>query len=106
MKYIVEISAEAKWQLRVAASWYSRQDREVGEEWYDGFLKALSSLTENPQRCGLAREQVAGREEFRILLYGSGKRKTHRAIFRIIGDVVDVIAIRHFAQDDLDPEEF
>ncbi len=41
----------------------------------------------------------------RQLLYGLGKKLTHRAVFEIRGDTVYVVAVRHLAQDDLSSEE-
>ncbi len=108
MKYSVRISAEADRQLFESAKWYATQDREVGETWYNGFKTAIASLAENPQRCGLAHENEAFPFQIFALHYGSGRRKTHRAVFRVDGqtvEVVEVLAIRHHAQRDLHPED-
>jgi hypothetical protein len=41
--------------------------------------------------------------ELRQINYGSGKRPTHRALFRIVGNTVEVLSIRHLAQRALRP---
>jgi len=43
----------------------------------------------------------------RELHYGSGRRTTHRVLFRVLEhNVVEVMAIRHFAQQDVTPDDF
>jgi plasmid stabilization system protein ParE len=76
----------------------------VSKTWIDGFLKLIASLAEMPERCSLAHENDLFPVELREIHYGSGRRKTHRAVFYIVNGVVMVIAIRHFAQDDLSPD--
>jgi hypothetical protein len=41
----------------------------------------------------------------RQLLYGIGRKPTHRAVFEVRGDTVYVLAVRHLAQDDLSADE-
>lgn len=44
--------------------------------------------------------------DLRELHYGSGKQKTHRALFRVFGDRIEVLAIRHHAQRNVSPNDF
>jgi hypothetical protein len=39
------------------------------------------------------------------MLYGSGRKKTHRALFRVQDERVEVMLIRHAAQRDVDPAD-
>jgi plasmid stabilization system protein ParE len=105
MKFDVRLSAAAERSLRETMQWYRERSgaAEVGRLWKDGFLAALESLRERPDRLPLATESDSFPFELRRLLYDSGRRKTHRALFRITGDVVEVIAIRHVSQRDLEP---
>jgi plasmid stabilization system protein ParE len=107
-EFVVNISEEAREQLRTIARWYVRKSgsMETGLEWHTGFIAAINSLAENPGGCGLAHESDKFPFELRALLYGSGKRKTHRALFRIDGDQVRVLAIRHLSQKDVTPDDF
>ena len=101
MKYDVVLTTKAKRQLDEACAWYAARNADVADAWYDGFVEALISLESNPQRHGLARENDAFSVELRQLNYGSGRRKTHRAVFVIRPNKVVVHAIRHLAQQDL-----
>jgi len=101
MKFEVVLSDRALSQLDAACSWYSENASHVATDWYNGFLDALQGLEENPERFGLARENKAFPVEIRQLLFGVGRRKTHRAVFSIHGRRVIVRAIRHLPQRDL-----
>lgn len=107
MKYDVSIDDGVWLQLQDAARWYLQRSEspQVAERWYRGFVEALLSLSENPLRYSLARESELFRYELRELLYGSGRRNTHRALFRVVGNRVEVMLIRHFAQRDVTPED-
>lgn len=105
MKYIVKLTPEAKSHLHDAVRWYAAQDKAVAMEWFEGFLAKLESLSENPEQFGFARENDQSPYELRTLLYGSGKRLTHRAVFRIIENYVEVLAVRHLARQDFDSND-
>jgi len=107
MKYDVSIDDVVWLQLKDAARWYLQRSEssQVAESWYRGFVEALQSLSENPTRHGLARENDLFRYELRELLYGSGRRKTHRALFRVVGSRVEIMLIRHIAQRDITPDD-
>jgi len=107
MKYQVFIPPEAKQQLREIAHWYRNRASSslVAEQWYRGFIDGLNSLATNPQRCGLSRE--TDRFPFQVyeFLYGRGKKKSHRALFRIVAYKVLILTTRHVSQRDIGPEE-
>jgi plasmid stabilization system protein ParE len=105
MKYEVFLTDRALQDLDAAFEWYKANAPEVAGRWYNGFLDALQSLEENPALHALARENHLFPVEVRNLLYGVGRRKTHRAIFVIRPDKVVVEAIRHFSQRDIIPED-
>ncbi len=73
--------------------------------WLDGFEQALAALENNPERCGLARENDAFSFTVHQLLHGLGAKKTHRAVFEVRGNEVIVYAVRHLAQSDLTPDD-
>ena len=105
MKYNVKMAEEAKRQLDEAMAWYADRELDVAVEWYLGFAEAIRSLAENPERHGYARENEDFPYELYSMLYESGRRKTHRAVYRIVGRDVEVLTIRHHAQRDLTPED-
>jgi hypothetical protein len=74
---------------------------------FQGFLKALDSLSINPERYPFAAEIQEFPFEVRELHYRAGRKTTHRALFTIRADIVFVFTIRHVSQrnvsvDDLD----
>ena len=93
-------------QLQDEASWYRERSGsdELARVWLDGFLDVLKSLQSDPARYPLARESHRFPVSIREVHYGSGRRKTHRALFQIQGNVVHVLTVRHIAQDDIDPD--
>jgi plasmid stabilization system protein ParE len=104
VKYRVTILPRAKRQLLDQALWWSEnRSAEQAFYWLEGFEQALASLSNNPERCGAARESKSFDNDIRELHYGLGNKPTHRAIFEIRNDEVIVYAIRHLAQRDLTP---
>ena len=106
MKYEVLVTTRAMRELKDNARWWG-EHRSGGEakRWYDGFLKALLSLEKNPARYPLAREHAKFPYEVRQFTYGLGRRSSHRAIFTIRDEHVLILAIRHAAREDIQPEE-
>jgi ParE toxin of type II toxin-antitoxin system, parDE len=100
MRYRLSIAAQVQEQLDQAADWYRQTSgfSEIGDEWAAGIVAAIESLRTDPTRHPLAREAPRLGVELRELHYGSGKRRTHRALFIIREDVVEVLAVRHPAQ--------
>lgn len=99
MTYRVVILPQAERQLMAAAAWWAKnRSSEQASRWLDGFESALSALSKHPASHPLARENDAFPFEVRQMLYGLGRRFTHRAVFEIRGDCVFVYAIRHLAQ--------
>lgn len=106
MSVPVLLTAGARDDLRQNARWWAEhRSVEQAERWYDGFLRHIDSLAENPQRCPLARENHKFPYELRELHYGVGSRPTHRALFTIRPDAIIVLAIRHGAQRDITLED-
>ena len=77
---------------------------QAAARWFNGFVEALDTLTEFPNRCGLAPENGAVEPEIRQLLYG-GRSSVYRAIFAITQREVHVLHIRHTARTTLSSED-
>ena len=108
MKFSVIITSKAGLQLVNCARWWSEnRSADQAARWLDGFEAAIDALRDNPERHGFARENDYYELLFpvRQLLYGIGRKPTHRAVFEVRGDTVFVVAVRHLAQDDLSLEE-
>jgi plasmid stabilization system protein ParE len=108
VKYEVSVTSRAKRQLAESALWWAEnRDSTQALRWLDGFEAAISSLADNPERHGVARENDLYELPYvvRQLVYGVGKRPTHRAVFEVRSNIVYVVAIRHLAQADLTVDE-
>ena len=103
MKYEVLVTGRAEHQLNEAADWIAKSSPLAAERWFNGFVDALLTLGENPERCSLAHESQRFPYELRQLLYG--RRRTYRALFTIRGPNVVVLAIRHSSQRDVTPND-
>ncbi len=102
MSYRVLLTHEAQQQLLDSACWWSEhRSTEQALRWLDNFEAAIRALADNANRQPLAHESDRLDYPLFNLLYGVGQRRTHRAVFRIRGTVVEVLAIRHLAQRDL-----
>ena len=69
------------------------QANEYATEWWNGLIDALHSLQTIPRRCPIIPEQESFEEEVRQLLYQS-----HRIIFRISRNKVEVLRVYHGAR--------
>lgn len=107
MPHSLIFAAEARAQLATISRWYEMESgsQEIARQWREGFLLELESLRNNPLRGSLSAENRKLGLELRELHYGSGRRKTHRAVYLIVDDIVRVVAIRHHAQRDLRRED-
>ncbi|HWC89128.1 MAG TPA: type II toxin-antitoxin system RelE/ParE family toxin [Pirellulales bacterium] len=94
-----EIDASAVW-------WAERRSLDQALRWLREIKDRMISLAENPERCALARESSRFPFEIRELHFGAGSHPTHRASFRITGHVVEVLMVRHVAQDEVQPGDW
>jgi plasmid stabilization system protein ParE len=105
MSYYLKITDEAAEMLLANARWYAEraQSIEIATAWYDGFLAKIESLEENPFIGPLAPESEHVDFELREIYYGSGKQLSHRALYRVRGNLIEVLSIRHLSQGPLKP---
>lgn len=76
----------------------------MADRWVDGILRAIRTLDQLPQRFPLSPESEWYGNNLRELYYGK-RRNTYRIMFKIEGNVVYVLRIRHGRQDYLNPSE-
>ena len=107
MSLDVIVMPRAERDLRESTKWWTEnRSSEQATRWWDGILEAIETLSKNPQRCPLARENNKYPYELREMHYGAGSRPTHRVLFTIRLDKVVVVSVRHAAQQDFDSDEF
>ena len=96
----VIVTARAKKELYEAALWWAEnRSTEQAIRWMEGFEAAIKSLAQGAERQPLVSEASTFPRELQQLIYGLGRRKTHRAVFEIRDYKVFVYTIRHLAQD-------
>jgi plasmid stabilization system protein ParE len=107
MKYRLRLTDEAADRLLSIAEWYAEtsQSLSIALAWYDGFLDVLENLTDDPIRGAVAAENNLFEFELREIYYGSGKRITHRALYRVVNDTVEVLTTRHHAERPLERDD-
>jgi plasmid stabilization system protein ParE len=103
MKFELRISGQVRSELLAIAQWYldTSQSLKVADDWHSGAMAAIHNLAKTPLAGKLAAESYLFEFELRELHYGSGRRPTHRVLYRVIGDLVEVLTIRHHAQQPL-----
>jgi plasmid stabilization system protein ParE len=79
--------------------WAKHRSVEQAERWINGIDVAVSSLRRMPERFGFAPEKDLAVQGLRQMLFGIGKRPTHRVVFAIDGNEVVVLRVRGVAQD-------
>lgn len=106
MNYIVVNTRRAEWDLSTAARWWA-ENRSPAEadRWLSAIQKKIESLATSPLRCPLAPEHARFSAELRELHFAVGRRPTHRIIFTVADELVLVLAVRHVAQDELEPDD-
>lgn len=105
MKREVVLTATAQQQMNAAADWYAEENPTIAANWFNGLIARLNSLSDNPDQYVVARESEFLPVELRQMLYGSGKRITHRILFVICEHQVVVYQIRHVAMRDITTED-
>ncbi len=100
MPHAIHIFPRAMADIGGTVAWRSPRSLSGGARLYAGILTAIRSLTASPDRCPLAYEAADLGLELRELLYGL-RRNVYRILFTIVGQRVNVLRVRHAAQDRL-----
>jgi plasmid stabilization system protein ParE len=104
MKYLVTVQPSAQDEMEGAYEWIAQRAPLTAVRWYNGLLKAIGSLADNPERCSLAPEDEYFDEEIRNLLFGK-RGNAYRIIFTIRSDAVHVLHFRRGARQVLKPKD-
>lgn len=89
--------------MESAYQYIEQHSPERAHEWANGLMDAINSLKTFPGRCPVAPENAFFPQEIRQLLYGKG-RGVYRILFTIQDEAVNVLYIRHSAQEVVKPE--
>jgi plasmid stabilization system protein ParE len=97
MKYHVRISEVAAEQIDEAHAWLAERTVHA-QDWHDDLMKAIASLEDSPLRCPRVPEKEDDSGNIRQLIFG-GKWHGYRIIFKVEGDAVIVLQVRHGARN-------
>jgi len=93
----------AKRDLRNTVDWWSEHRSIIeAERWYASILSSIYSLEHNPKRCVLARESTRLKIELHNLWFGMANKQTHRVLFIVDGDCVNILRVLGTRQDTTD----
>lgn len=104
MAFRICITARALREVDAALGWLSARSRTAAVRWHEQLMKAVRSLKDNPERCGLAPECAWYPGELRQLLHGK-RRGIYRILFEVRGNTVYILRVRHSAQALLEPDD-
>ena len=96
-RFLRQVDAEFEWRERHVSA--TSADR-----WYDAVNAALDELADPaafPEGYSLCREAATLGEPLRQKMFGVGRRPTHRLIFRVTAEAVEVLAVRDLRRRDV-----
>lgn len=100
--FSLNITEPAERDIRSAYEWWSQnRSAEQAERWYENIYHVIDTLRKMPLHCPHAPESKLHPSGLRQLLFGIGRRPTHRILFAVENDVVIVLRVRHTSQQDL-----
>jgi plasmid stabilization system protein ParE len=100
----IQIFPRARADIRAAVTWLHERSPSAAARLHAGLLAAIRSLATSPQRCPLADEATDLGMELRELLHRR-HRNVYRILFTIEGETVNILRVRHSAQDHLFPDD-
>lgn len=90
----VFISNKAITDMRTNAQWWKEhRSADQADQWLTGIASAIDSLEQMPLRCWLAAEAAVLGIPIHNLYFGLSSHPTHRVIFTVDGNVVNVLRI-------------
>lgn len=99
MNHAIVITPTALADIAEQIAYIGEDSPAAAARWYDGCLHAIESLESLPRRCSLAPEAEVFQREIRQLIYQS-----HRVLYEVAGDTVNVLHVRHGARLPLAPD--
>jgi plasmid stabilization system protein ParE len=100
--YLIDIFPRARADIQSTVAWLSQRSPWAAARRHAGLLASIRTLSKNPERCALADEAEELSLALRELLYGR-RRDIFCILFTIEEQTVNVLRVRHAAQDRLRP---
>ncbi|QDU80729.1 Plasmid stabilization system protein [Polystyrenella longa] len=107
MKYPIEYTEPAKNDIEEAVRWWRdhRSPAEASKWLAEIEIKINKTLSSDPERLPLAPESDLSPYGLRQLMFGLGRRLTHRIVFTIRDGKVFILRVRHAARKDLTQDD-
>lgn len=70
----------------------------IASEWLDGLIESIESLSEFPDRCPIAPENLYIKKDAEFLIRHFIYKRTFRIIFVVVKDEVRILNIKHSAR--------
>ena len=103
MAYTVRITTRAFNDIRQNIEWWSEHRSAVqAGEWCDLVLRQIDGLSVMPESFPFAAENHKTQYELREMHVGLSGKTTHRVLFRIQSETIEVLAVRHVSADLVD----
>jgi plasmid stabilization system protein ParE len=102
MSFQVVFRPRARADIDATVAWLARTNAAAAARWRSGLLRIVENLETDPHRYAAADEAADLGVDLRQLLYGR-RRNVYRILFTIEGQTVNVLRVRHAAQDRLRP---
>ena len=104
--FTVVLSNAAQNDIRQNTNWWSRhRSVKQAERWYVGIVEKIYSLEQMPKRWPQAPEASKLNIEIRHALFGISSRPTHRILFAVDGETVNVFRVLHMSQTTIESED-
>lgn len=100
MNYRVIVSPTAAAEAQSALDDIAAISPSAAERWQQALVREVAALERMPRIHGFAREHAHVSFELRQVLV-----RPYRVLFRIVGETVSVMHVRHGSMDDMRPEE-
>ena len=105
MTYRVQPTAQAEADIDRIFAWLSERSPEGARRWYESFWDSAERLKTMPLSCGLAPENDDFADEVRLMLFGTRRGRTYRALFVVRGDLVQILCVRGPNERPVKPED-
>ncbi|WP_204106599.1 MULTISPECIES: hypothetical protein [Spirulina sp. CCY15215] len=106
-RYKIVIQPEAEQGIKDAYFWFSNYSPRQARSWLEGQINPFYLWRKCPFAVLLFLRMTSLKkreEEIRQLIYGKGK-SAYRILFTVIENTVQILFIRHSAQQPLSPED-
>ena len=106
MTFSVRITTRSFNDIRQNFEWWSQhRSAEQAGQWFDLVFKHIDGLSVMPESYPFASENHKPPYELREMHVGLSGKTTHRVLFRIQSDTIEVLAIRHVASDSVQSDD-